>query len=297
MADVIPFDQRDGSLWYDGKLVPWKDAKTHVLTHGLHYGSSVFEGQRMYGGTIFKLKEHTDRLFFSAETLGMKIPFTRDEINQACIDVCKANGIIDGYLRPVAFRGSEMMAVSAQNTTIHVAVACWAWPSYFSPAEKLKGIRLDVARYKRPSPETEPVHAKAAGLYMICTVCKHEAEAKGYADAMFLDYRGYISEATGANVFFVKDGELHTPTPDCFLNGLTRQTVIEIARSRGIKVIERHILPEELTGFTECFLTGSAAEVTPVSEIGPYRFKPGALTETLMNAYSELVRGKVAVTA
>jgi branched-chain amino acid aminotransferase len=291
MADVIPFDQRDGSLWYDGKLVPWKSAQTHVLTHGLHYGSSVFEGQRMYGGTIFKLKEHTDRLFSSAETLGMKIPFTKEEINQACIDVCKANGIVDGYLRPVAFRGSEMMAVSAQNTTIHVAVACWPWPSYFSPAEKLKGIRLDIARYKRPSPETEPVHAKAAGLYMICTICKHEAEAKGYADAMFLDYRGLVSEATGANVFFVKDGELHTPTPDCFLNGITRQTVIAIAKARGVNVIERHIKPEELTGFTECFLTGSAAEVTPVSEIGPYKFKPGALTETLMNAYSDEVRG------
>jgi branched-chain amino acid aminotransferase len=293
MADVIPFDQRDGSIWYDGKLVPWKDAKTHVLTHGLHYGSSVFEGQRMYGGNIFKLKEHTDRLFYSAETLGMKLPFTREQINQACIDVCKANGIVDGYLRPVAFRGSEMMAVSAQNTTIHVAVACWPWPSYFSPAEKLKGIRLDIARYKRPSPETEPVHAKAAGLYMICTVCKHEAEAKGFADAMFMDYRGYVSEATGANVFFVQDGVLHTPTPDCFLNGITRQTVIAIASARGIKVVERHILPDELTGFTECFLTGSAAEVTPVSQIGPYSFKPGALTETLMNAYSDEVRGKV----
>ena len=297
MADVIPFDQRDGKLWYDGKLVDWKDAKTHVLTHGLHYGSSVFEGQRMYNGTIFKLAEHTDRLFFSAETLGMTISFTREQINQGCIDVCKANGITDGYLRPVAFRGSEMMAVSAQNTTIHVAIACWPWPSYFSPAEKLKGIRLDIARYKRPSPETEPVHAKAAGLYMICTICKHEAEAKGYADAMFLDYRGYISEATGANVFFVKDGELHTPTPDCFLNGLTRQTVIGLAKARQIKVVERHIMPEELTGFTECFLTGSAAEVTPVSEIGHYRFKPGALTETLMNAYTDLVRGKQTVEA
>ena len=297
MADVIPFDQRDGKLWYDGKLVDWKDAKTHVLTHGLHYGSSVFEGQRIYNGTIYKLKEHTERLFFSAKTLGMTIPFTADQINQACIDVCKANGITDGYLRPVAFRGSEMMAVSAQNTTIHVAIACWPWPSYFSPAEKLKGIRLDIARYKRPSPETEPVHAKAAGLYMICTICKHEAEAKGYADAMFLDYRGYISEATGANVFFVKDGELHTPTPDCFLNGLTRQTVIGLAKQRQIKVIERHIMPEELSGFTECFLTGSAAEVTPVSEIGPYTFKPGALTETLMNAYSDEVRGLAKVSA
>ena len=294
MADVIPFDQRDGSLWYDGKLVPWKDAKTHVLTHGLHYGSCVFEGQRMYNGTIYKLKEHTQRLFTSAETLGMKIPFTQDEINQACIDVCKANNIVDGYLRPVAFRGSEMMAVSAQSTTIHVAIATWPWPSYFSPAEKLKGIRLDIARYKRPSPETEPVHAKAAGLYMICTLCKHEAEAKGYADAMFLDYRGYVSEATGANVFFIKDGEIHTPIPDCFLNGLTRQSVIRIARERQLKVIERHILPEEMSSFTECFLTGSAAEVTPVREIGPYTFTPGALTEQLMNAYADEVRGVVA---
>jgi branched-chain amino acid aminotransferase len=297
MAGIIPFDQRDGVIWQDGKLVPWKDAKTHVLTHGLHYGSCVFEGQRSYGGTIYKLKEHTARLFNSAETLGMTIPFTQDQINRACIETIEANGIKDGYLRPVAFRGSEMMAVSAQATTIHVAIATWPWPSYFSPEEKLKGIRLDIARYKRPSPETEPVHAKAAGLYMICTLCKHEAEAKGYADAMFLDYRGYVSEATGANVFFVKDGEPHTPIPDCFLNGLTRQSVIAIAKARGVKVIERHIQPEELTSFSECFLTGSAAEVTPVSEIGPYRFKPGALTEKLMNAYADEVRGVAEVTA
>ena len=297
MADIIPFDQRDGSLWYDGKLVPWKDARIHVLTHGLHYASCVFEGQRIYGGKIYKLKEHTERLFKSAETLGMKIPFTQDEINQACIDVCKAQGIVDGYIRPVAFRGSEMMAVSAQNTTIHVAIAAWAWPSYFSPAEKLKGIRLEFAKWKRPSAETEPVHAKAAGLYMICTLSKHAAEANGYADALMLDYRGYVAEATGANVFFVKDGELHTPIPDCFLNGLTRQSVIAIARSRQIKVHERHIQPEEMSGFTECFLTGSAAEVTPVSEIGPYRFKPGALTETLMNAYADEVRGVAKVSA
>jgi len=227
----------------------------------------------------------------------MKIPFTRDEINQACIDVCKANGIVDGYLRPVAFRGSEMMAVSAQMTTIHVAIATWPWPSYFSPAEKLKGIRLDIARYKRPSPETEPVHAKAAGLYMICTICKHEAEAKGYADAMFLDYRGLVSEATGANVFFIRDGVIHTPIPDCFLNGITRQSVIAIAKKRGVTVIERHIKPEEMNDFSECFLTGSAAEVTPVREIGPYTFKPGTLTETLMNAYADEVRGAVPATA
>jgi len=297
MADVIPFDQRDGSLWYDGKMVPWKDAKTHVLTHGLHYGSCVFEGQRVYNGTIFKLKEHTDRLFYSAETLGMNIPFTRDQINQACIEAAAVQNITDGYQRPVVFRGSEMMAVSAQNTTIHVAVACWPWPSYFSPAEKLKGIRLDISRWKRPSPETEPVHAKAAGLYMICTISKHEAEAKGFADALMFDYRGYVAEATGANVFFVADGVLHTPTPDCFLNGITRQTVIGLARARGIEVVERHIMPDEMTGFSECFLTGSAAEVTPVSQIGPYSFKPGALTETLMTAYSDEVRGKVPATA
>lgn len=297
MAEVIPFDQRDGVLWYDGRMVPWKDAKTHVLTHGLHYGSCVFEGQRIYGGTIFRLKDHTDRLFASARTLGMKIPFTPDDINQACIAVAKAQNIQDGYIRPVAFRGSEMMAVSAQNTTIHVAIACWPWPSYFSPAEKLKGIRLAISRWKRPSPETEPVHAKAAGLYMICTLSKHEAEAQGYADALMFDYRGFVAEATGANVFFVQDGVLHTPTPDCFLNGITRQTVIAIARRQGIEVVERHIKPEEMEGFGECFLTGSAAEVTPVSEIGPYRFKPGALTEKLMHAYSDEVRGKVAAPA
>jgi branched-chain amino acid aminotransferase len=297
MADVIPFDQRDGSLWYDGRMVPWKDAKTHVLTHGLHYGSCVFEGQRIYGGTIYKLKEHTARLFKSAETLGMKIPFTEDQINQACIDVAEVQGIKDGYLRPVAFRGSEMMAVSAQNTKIHVAIACWPWPSYFSPAEKLKGIRLDIAEWKRPAPDTAPTQAKAAGLYMICTLSKHAAEAKGYADALMMDYRGYIAEATGANVFFVQDGTLHTPLPDCFLNGLTRQSVIAIAKRRNIPVIVRHIKPEEMTGFTECFLTGSAAEVTPVSEIGPYRFKPGALTETLMTAYADEVRGVAEVPA
>jgi branched-chain amino acid aminotransferase len=285
MAAVIPFDQRDGVIWQDGRLVPWKDAKTHVLTHGLHYGSCVFEGQRMYGGTVYKLKEHTDRLFTSAQTLGMKIPFTREEINQACIDVCKANNIVDGYLRPVAFRGSEMMAVSAQNTTIHVAIACWPWASYFNPEEKLKGIRLDFARYKRPSPETEPVHAKAAGLYMICTMSKHAAEAKGYADAMMFDYRGYVAEATGANIFFVRDEKLYTPIPDCFLNGITRKSVIELAKARQIPVVEKHIERTELDGFTECFIVGSAAEVTPVSEIGPWRFKPGKITETLMNDY------------
>jgi branched-chain amino acid aminotransferase len=291
MADVIPFDQRSGSLWYDGKLVPWTDAKTHVLTHGLHYGSCVFEGERIYGGTIYKLKEHTERLFKSAEVLGMKIPFTRDQINAACIEAAQAQNIKDGYVRPVVFRGSEMMAVSAQNTKIHVAVAVWEWPSYFDPKEKLKGIRLDIAQWRRPAPDTAPTQAKAAGLYMICTLSKHAAEAKGYADAMMLDYRGYVAEATGANIFFVKDGTVHTPIADCFLNGITRQSVIAIAKAHQIPVIERHIMPNELTQFSECFITGSAAEVTPVSEIGPYRFKPGKLTETLMNAYADEVRG------
>jgi len=291
MADVIPFDSRSGSLWYDGQLVPWTEAKTHVLTHGLHYGSCVFEGERIYGGTIYKLKEHTARLFKSAEVLGMKIPFTQDQINAACIEAAQAQGIKDGYVRPVVFRGSEMMAVSAQNTKIHVAVAVWEWPSYFDPKEKLKGIRLDIAQWRRPAPDTAPTQAKAAGLYMICTLSKHAAEAKGYADAMMLDYRGLVAEATGANIFFVKDGSVHTPIADCFLNGITRQSVIAIAKAHQIPVIERHILPDELTQFSECFITGSAAEVTPVSEIGPYRFKPGKLTETLMNAYADEVRG------
>jgi branched-chain amino acid aminotransferase len=296
MASVIPFDQRDGSLWYDGQIVPWASAKTHVLTHGLHYGSCVFEGERSYGGRIYKLKEHTARLFKSAEILGMNIPFSQDQINQACIDAAKVQNILDGYIRPVAFRGSEMMAVSAQATKIHVAVAAWAWPSYFDPAEKLKGIRLDISQWRRPAPDTAPTQAKAAGLYMICTISKHAAEAKGYADALMFDYRGLVAEATGANVFFIKDGVLHTPIPDCFLNGITRQSVIAIAKGRGVKVIERHIQPEEMTEFSECFITGSAAEVTPVSEIGPYRFKPGSLTETLMNAYADEVRGVVAAT-
>jgi branched-chain amino acid aminotransferase len=291
MADVIPFDQRSGSLWYDGKLVPWTEAKTHVLTHGLHYGSSVFEGERIYGGTIYKLKEHTERLFKSAEVLGMTIPFTQDQISAACIEAAQAQNIKDGYVRPVVFRGSEMMAVSAQNTKIHVAIAVWEWPSYFDPKEKLKGIRLDIADWKRPAPDTAPTQAKAAGLYMICTLSKHAAEAKGYADAMMLDYRGYVAEATGANIFFVKEGSLHTPIADCFLNGITRQSVIAIAKAHQIPVIERHIKPEELTQFSECFITGSAAEVTPVQEIGPYKFKPGKLTETLMNAYADEVRG------
>lgn len=291
MADRS-FDRFEGEIWYDGEFVPWEDAKLHVLSHGLHYASAVFEGERSYGGEIFKLEEHTDRLFFSAETLDMKIPFTREEINEACREALKRNGLVDAYVRPIAWRGSEMMAVSAQKTTIHVAIAVWQWPSYFDPEIKLKGIRLDMAEWRRPDPRTIPAKAKAAGLYMICTLSKHAAERKGYQDALMLDWRGQVAEATGANVFFVKDGKLHTPTPDCFLDGITRRTVMDLARRRGIEIIERAIMPEEMEEFEQCFLTGTAAEVTPVSEIGPYRFEVGEITKTLMNDYMEEVRPK-----
>jgi branched-chain amino acid aminotransferase len=296
MADVIPFDERDGSLWYDGKLVPWREAKTHVLTHGLHYASSVFEGERIYSGRIYKHKEHIARLFESARILGMKIPYTEKEIFDACYEAARAQDIRDGYVRPVAYRGSEMMAVSAQATKIHVAIAVWQWPSYFDPATKMKGIRLAISDWKRPAPDTAPTAAKAAGLYMICTMSKHAAEAEGYADAMMLDYRGFVAEATGANIFFVKNGELHTPIPDCFLNGITRRSVMALAKIRQIPVHERHIKAEEMKDFTECFIVGTAAEVTPVSEIGPYKFTPGKITETLMHDYMEDVhREKSAV--
>ncbi len=290
MADIIPFDQRDGSLWFDGALVPWRSARIHVLTHGLHYASCVFEGERLYDGRVYKLREHTARLFESARILGMRIPYTDDEIDRATLEAVAVQGFKDAYVRPVVFRGSEMMAVAAHNTKIHVAIAVWQWPSYFDPKEKLKGIRLDISKWRRPAPDTAPTQAKAAGLYMICTLSKHEAEAKGYADAMMLDYRGLVAEATGANIFFVRNGELHTPIADCFLNGITRQSVMALARARRIAVFERRIEPGELEGFTECFITGSAAEVTPVAEIGPYRFTPGAISETLMNAYADDVR-------
>jgi len=295
MADVIPFDDRDGSIWFDGKLIPWRDAKIHVLTHGLHYASCVFEGERCYSGRIYKLKEHTARLFESARILGIKIPYTEDEITRACNETCQANGLEDAYVRPVVYRGSEMMAVSAQTTKTHVAIATWQWPSYFDPATKMKGIRLDISDWKRPAPDTAPTQSKAAGLYMICTMSKHNAEAKGFNDAMMLDWRGNVAEATGANIFFVQDGKLHTPTPDCFLDGITRRSVMALARNRQIPVIERHILPDELTGFSECFLTGSAAEVTPVSQIGPYRFTPGEISQTLMHDYMDDVRREVSL--
>jgi branched-chain amino acid aminotransferase len=287
---AVPFDQLDGVIWMNGEFVPWKDAKVHVLTHGLHYASAVFEGERAYGGRVFKLTEHNQRLHDSAAIMGFKIPYTVAELDAATMETLKRQGFSDAYVRPIAWRGSEQMGVSAQNNKINVAIAIWQWGSYFNPAEKLKGIKLDLAEYRRPDPMTIPCKAKAAGLYMICTISKHAAEAKGYADAMMLDYRGRVAEATGANIFFVKDGVIHTPDPDCFLNGITRQTVIELAKRRGIEVIERAIMPEELSGFSECFLTGSAAEVTPVSEIGgKWTFTPGKISETLMNDYTKEV--------
>jgi branched-chain amino acid aminotransferase len=284
------YDSLEGVIWYDGELVPWADANVHVLTHGLHYASAVFEGQRAYGGEIFKLAEHSERLLNSANILGFEIPYTLEEIDAANREVLDAQGYTDAYVRPIAWRGSEMMGVSAQSNTIHLAIAVWQWPSYFDPAERLKGIRLDMAEWRRPDPATIPCKSKAAGLYMICTLSKHAAEAKGYADAMMLDYRGRIAEATGANVFFVKDGVLHTPDPDCFLDGITRRTVIDLAGRRQVEVVERAIMPDEMADFEQCFITGTAAEVTPVSEIGPYNFEVGDLSKTLMEDYMSEVQ-------
>jgi branched-chain amino acid aminotransferase len=286
---ATPYHDRDGWIWMDGEYLPWRDAKVHILTHALHYASSVFEGERAYGGVIFKSTEHSKRLHFSAEQLGFTIPWSVEEIDRVKLEVMRRNGLSDAYIRPVAWRGSEMMGVSAQNNTIHLAIAAWDWGAYYGDA-KLKGAKLDVAKWKRPSPETIPCKAKAAGLYMICTLSKHEAEAKGCSDAMMMDYRGYVAEATGANIFFVKDGAVHTPLPDCFLNGLTRQTVIGMLRDRQIAVHERHIEPGELEGFQQCFLTGTAAEVTPVAEIGPWRFEVGEMTRGMVEAYDRLVR-------
>jgi branched-chain amino acid aminotransferase len=287
---LVPYHDRDGWIWLDGQIIPWRDAKIHVLTHALHYASAVFEGERMYGGEIFKLSEHTRRLFRSAEILDFEIPYTVEEINEACRATCAKNGLTDCYVRPIAWRGSETIGVSAQNAAIHVVIAAWEWPSYFKPEEKARGIALTWAKYKRPSPETAPTASKAAGLYMICTISKHAAEREGFADAMMLDWRGYVAEATGANVFFVKDGVLHTPIPDCFLDGITRRSVMELARSKGFDVVERHILPEELADFSECFIVGTAAEVTPVAQIGEYRFTPGNISLALMDDYARMVR-------
>lgn len=287
---IIPFDDRDGFIWQDGKLVPWRDAKLHVLSHGLHYASSVFEGERAYNGKIFKSEEHCRRLFRSAELLGFKIPFTLEQLEAAKYETLKANGLKDAYVRAFAWRGSEKMAISATQTTTHVAIAVWEMPSYFPPELKANGLKLTWAEWKRPSPETIPSAAKAAGLYMICTLSKHKAEADGFHDALMLDYRGYIAEATGANVFLVMNGELHTPKPDCFLNGITRQTVMELAKKRGITVVERHIKPEELADTQEVFLTGTAAELTPVGSIAEHTFKVGPVTNQLLEDFQKLTR-------
>lgn len=285
------YDDRDGWIWMDGDFRPWREANVHVLTHGLHYASSVFEGERMYNGKVFKLREHTDRLIESARILDFEIPWSADEIDAATIAACARNNLDDCYIRPIAWRGSEMIGVSAQQSKIHLAIAVWDWPSYFNPEEKARGIALTWAKYRRPDPATAPTAAKAAGLYMICTVSKHAAEREGFADAMMLDYRGYVAEATGSNVFFVRDGALHTPTPDCFLNGLTRQSVIALARDKGFEVIERHIKPEELPSFSECFIVGTAAEVTPVRQVGEHNFTPGNISLSLMDDYARMVRG------
>lgn len=287
---VIPFDDRDGFIWYDGELIPWRDAKVHVLTHGLHYGSCVFEGERVYAGTVFKLSEHSERLLASGEVLGMTVPYSVAALDEATRQTVSANGIVDGYVRPVAWRGSEMMGVAAQTTRVHVAIAVWQWPSYWSPEARMRGIRLNISDWRRPHPQTAPTTAKAAGLYMICTMSKHTAEGQGYEDSLMLDWRGQVAEATGANVFFVIDGDIHTPAPDCFLNGITRQTVIGLARQRGLKVIERAIMPDEMATASECFLTGTAAEVTPVREIGSYTFIPGDVSRALIADYEALVR-------
>ncbi|CEJ88533.1 Branched-chain-amino-acid aminotransferase [Hyphomicrobium sp. GJ21] len=297
MADLVPYHDRDGLIWMDGALLPWRDVKVHVLTHALHYASAVFEGERCYEGEIFKLTEHSERLVESAKILDFDIPYSVAEIDQACRDTVAANKLSDCYVRPLAWRGSEQMGVSARQTKIHLMVAAWNWGSYFPMEQRLKGIRITHAQYRRPDPACAPAKAKAAGLYMICTIEKHRAERAGYSDALMLDYRGRVAECTGANVFLIKDGVIHTPEPDCFLDGITRRTVIDLAKARGIEVITRAIMPEELGSFTECFITGTAAEITPVSEIGEHHYKPGKITETLLNDYMELVKPKKRVAA
>ncbi len=289
MSEQRNYDDRDGWIWLDGALVPWREANVHVLTHALHYASSVFEGQKAYGGEIFKLSEHSARLRRSGELLGFEIPYSVAQIDQACREVLKANDLVDAYMRPLAWRGSEQMGVSAQRTSIHLAIAAWPWGAYFGEEAVRKGLKLDIAPYRRPAPYTAPVHSKASGLYMICTLSRHQAQAKGFDDALMFDWRGKVAEATGANAFFVKDGALHTPTPDCFLDGITRRTVIDLARRRGIDVVERTIWPEELESFEQFFLTGSAAEVTPVASAGPWSFEVGELTMQLRKDYLDLV--------
>jgi branched-chain amino acid aminotransferase len=290
---LIPFDDRDGSIWFDGRLVDWRDANLHVLSHGLHYASSVFEGERVYSGRIFKSREHTERLHKSAGLMGFEIPYSVDEIEAAKMELVKAMGIVDGYVRPIAWRGSNMMGVSAQQAGVHLAIAIWEWPSYFDAEAKMKGIHLGISKWRRPSPASAPTDSKAAGLYMICTLSKHEAEAEGLHDALMLDYRGQVAEATGANIFFVmEDGKIHTPIPDCFLDGITRRTVIGLAKKRGYEIVERVIMPEEMAKASECFLTGTAAEVTPVGKIGDYTFTPSDISRNLDADYTALVNGK-----
>ena len=293
------FDDRDGSIWFDGELIDFRSAKIHVLSHGLHYASAVFEGERVYNGRIFKSAEHTERLHKSAGTVGYAIPYSTEVIEKAKADVVKSMGFQDGYVRPIAWRGTEMMGVSAQNNTIHLAITAWEWPSYFDPEAKTKGIKMELSRWRRPAPDTAPTQSKASGLYQICTMAKHEAEAAGMHDALMLDYRGRVAEATGANIFFVMDdGKLHTPTPDCFLDGITRRTVIDLARRRGFEIVERQIKPEEMANASECFLTGTAVEVTPVGQIGNYSFTPGEVCNVLGEDYTRLVRdGDSAVAA
>ncbi len=290
MADFVPFDDRDGKIWLDGKLIDWRDAKIHVLTHGLHYASAVFEGERCYGGSIFKVREHGERLHASAQMVGYDIPYSVEALEQARYDVLKANDISDGYVRPVAWRGSEMMGVAAHHNTIHVAIAAWPWPSYFSDEARQRGIKLAISDWRRPAPDTAPTQAKASGLYMICTMSKHQAEAEGFDDALMFDYRGLIAEATGANIFMAQEGKLHTPIPDCFLDGITRRTVMDLAQRRGIEVIERHMEPEEIAKSDEIFLTGTAAEVTPVGQVGDNHFQVGSITNQLMDDYAAEVR-------
>ena len=292
---MIPYDKRDGKIWYNSELVNWSDVKLHVLSHGLHYASCVFEGERVYDGEIFKLEEHTSRFFHSAKRMGFEIPYSEDQINKASKNIISVQKVENGYVRPIAWRGSEMMAISAQQTKIHVAIATWEWGSYFDPKLKLEGIKLNISKWKRPAPDTIPWDTKASGLYMICTLSKHEAERDGYTDSLMLDHEGNVAEATGANIFFKdKDGNLHTPTPDSFLDGITRRTVIDIAKSKNIKVIERKITPDELKNFTGCFLTGTAAEVTPVSQIANYNFKVCKTIIELSDSYQLIVRKKKA---
>ena len=291
--EPVPFDKRSGKIWFNGKLINWSDAKIHVLSHGLHYASCVFEGERVYDGKIFKLEEHTERLFHSAFRMGFEIPYSKESLNKYCKEIVTIQKVKNGYVRPVAWRGSEMMAISAQKTKIHLAIAAWEWGSYFDPSLKLRGIKLNISKWRRPAPNTIPWDTKASGLYMICTLSKHEAEKEGFADSLMLDHEDNVAEATGANIFFKNSkGELHTPTPDSFLDGITRRSIMKLASSKNIKVIERKIKPDELSNFTGCFLTGTAAEITPVSQIDKYKFTVCDVIKDLSESYQQLVRKK-----